>query len=306
MKKPTFTPSKYLGEFKLPCLVAEMKNSDVAEVGTKYIADFGEDHVFAVYLRVKDTETMSPWMREKVEELFERDGLPRAISTGLKELDADGYDFLPENEREFVKTHGYHPCVFIKEIILDEIKEKVLISLGDISVLSEHGMTIHLKAGRWRFADGDPFSRYLSGFEKYRFKPDIQNQKWNEMFPKETGGHFEKDCSVIFGRWGCDQFETDLLRKDLGWPKTKIDPRDYLIITETKIDWRYPSIFKIMSLKRAGNWIILEGAFWNPDYPNYHDSPRFEMLCWCDGRRLLLEGGEEYRPPLGVVYLKTG
>jgi hypothetical protein len=285
----------FLGEYEIPCLVAEMKNSDVPEVATNYVADPGEDLAFTVYLRVKKTETMSPWMQQKLEELFERDGLTKAIAEGLKKLDADGYDFLLEQERDFVKTHGYHPYVYIKEIVLDEIKEKVLISLGDDSVLNEHGITIHLKAGRWRFADDDPFSRYLSGFEKYLFKPDIQ--KWNEMFPMEAGDDFDKDCSIIFGRWVCDQFETDQLREELGWPKTKINPKREYVINEAQVAVVWDSIdFKVTSFKRNGKWITAEGAFWLPGYK----FPPSEMNFWCDGRRLMDEKAN------GEAYIKAG
>jgi hypothetical protein len=247
---------------------------------------------------------MSAWMKQKLEELFERDGLSRAIVEGLKELDADGYDFLLEHERDFVKTHGYHPYVYIKEIVLDEIKEKVLISLGDDSVLNEHGITIHLKADRWRFADGDPYSRYRSGFEKYLPKPDLQ--RWNEMFPKVKGGRFEKDCSMIFGRWVCDQRETDQLRKELGWDAIEINPERELVISETQIEgWRFP--LEVTSFKRRGNWITFDTAFWLPGgekIPNYNGS-RGKMLFWCDGRRLM-DGGASYRRPDGEVYIKVG
>ena len=312
MTTPTFTKSaKFLGEYELPCLVAEMKNSDVPEVAKKYVAGSSDDSVFEVYLRVKKPEAMSPWMQQKLEELFERDGLTKAIAEGLKELDADGYDFLLEHERDFVKTHGYHPYVYIKEIVLDEIKEKVLISLGDDSVLNEHGITIHLKAGRWRFADGDLFGRYQSAFEKYLPKAGLEEwkkewEKWHELFPEIIRGRFEKDCSMIFGRWVLDQRETDQLCKELEWDAFEINPDQELVISETEI-WGLDGLPSVVtSLKRRGNWITVGVEWWdalakkNPNYKGFRCTFRF----WCDGRRLMNVGTSD-RPPSGAVYIKV-
>ena len=303
---PQFNPSnRFLGEYEVPCLVAEMKNSDVPEVATKYVTDPGDELAFKVHLRVKQTEALSPWMQLKLEELFARDGLTTAITEGLKKLDADGYDFLLEDEREDVKAHGYHPYVYIQEIVLDEVKEKVLILLGDNSVLNEHGMTIHSKAGRWRFDDADPFIRYVSGFEKYLPKPKPDLQKWDEMFPKITKGRFENDCSMIFGRWVCDQLETDKLRKELGWEQIEVT-RWLATISETQIEGLFRFPLEVKGMKRRGNWITVDSAFWVPGgerIPNYKGS-RNKMLLWCDGRRLL-DGGKSYRPPHGEVYVRV-
>jgi hypothetical protein len=227
------------------------------------------------------------------------------VAEGLEDLSEDTFDYKPEEVQEDIKINGYRPYVRIQEVVLDEIKEKVLISLHDISVLSEHGMTIYLKAGRWRFADHDPFTRYMSGFEKYLPKPDLQ--KWNEMFPKAKGGRFEKDCSMIFGRWVCDQRETDQLRKQLGWDEIKIDPKQQLVISDTEIAGWHSNPFDVTSLKRRGNWITVDIAYWLPGFekydPNYKGS-RGKMLFWCDGRRLM-DGGKSYLPPDGRVYLRV-
>jgi hypothetical protein len=48
-------------------------------------------------------------MREKVDELFRRGGLTKAIVEGLKELDADGYDSqaaIPKNRERVVVPHA--------------------------------------------------------------------------------------------------------------------------------------------------------------------------------------------------------
>jgi hypothetical protein len=125
------------------------------------------------------------------------------------------------------------------------------------------------------------------------------------MFPKITRGRFEKDCSVIFGRWVCDQLETDKLREELGWGQIEVT-RWLATISETQIEGLFRFPLEVTSMKRRGNWITVDVVCWIPGHeriPNYKGS-KDKMLLWCDGRRLL-DGGRSWRPPHGEVYVRA-
>jgi hypothetical protein len=74
MKIPEFKPcGDFLGDIKLPCLVAVVKNSELPRVGDRHIAEFLTDPLCQVYLRGADSTTISKWQKQILDTLFEQD-----------------------------------------------------------------------------------------------------------------------------------------------------------------------------------------------------------------------------------------
>jgi len=286
MKIPELKPSeRFLGKYAVPCLAGQFKSSEMPGVATRYRTQFGEDPTCDVYLRTKAPEKTSPWMQAKLEQLFERDGLTAAVAEGLKEL--DGFNHLDEQIRHDIKSHGYHPYVFLREVILDEIKQVVLILIDDVGmdIVHEHGGTIYQRGERWYLESIDHYFRYASKFEKYPVKPD--RTKWDAMFPPPPRGtRAQKDCSFLYGRWESSNEETNVLRAQVGWEP--IDRSDcYYSISETHIEgFRCPSGGPVVSVKRRDSWITVQFMV-----RTYRATRQF----WCDGSRLIEDDGTVYR-----------
>lgn len=283
MKIPEFKPSKkFLGEYDLPCLVAEIKNSDVPGLATQHIAQFKENPKMEIHLRAKEAGKISAWMQKLLDVLFAKDGLTAAVVEGIKELPSDNFDHFDGEEGRFIKKHGYAPYVFVKQVVIDEVARKVFMTIGDgdgMDVFAEHGGVILMQGVRWHFEDGDYYSDYTGSLEKHRIDPELakrtqQKIKLDALFPPPAIDEpVEKDCSRIYGRWEVDLGETNKLLESLGAPP---DPapsllRGYFyIFSETFME--SSSGNKTISLERRGNWITIKNS---------------KEQLWCDGQRLI-------------------
>src|SRR5882762_8866028 len=86
MQIPKFKPSKrFLSDIKLPCLTATIKYSKLPGVAHRHVAEFEDDGDCAIYLRGKDSETVSPWQQKVLDQLFTNEGLAAAVTEGMKE-----------------------------------------------------------------------------------------------------------------------------------------------------------------------------------------------------------------------------
>lgn len=175
MKIPVFKPSKtYVDDYKVPCLVAKLKNSQVAGIGELYRKEIGEDPVFPVYLRGAKAKEISPWQQTMLERLFEREELVSAVAEGMKDYEkSTGYEDSEELQRD-----GILPHLYLTGVIIDERQQEVIIcahTLADGN-LDEHGIALHLKKGRWKFDALDYLSDYLRQLDLDEPEaPDVQS-----------------------------------------------------------------------------------------------------------------------------------
>jgi hypothetical protein len=172
MEIPPFMPSQeFLGEITLPCLRAEIKNSQVPGIASRHIEQYKEDPICRIYLRAKNPLEKSPWQQKMLQQLFEQEGLAAAVAEGMKEYEAgcigDPYDDFDEDEREQIAEQGFAPFLFVEYIVIDDEEQKVLIGADNpASTLHEHGITIYLSDGHWHFADADHSIRYQNALKK--------------------------------------------------------------------------------------------------------------------------------------------
>jgi hypothetical protein len=322
MKIPEFKPSRrFLGEYDIPCLVAEIKNSDVPGVATADTASTHKDRTFPVYIRVKEADRTSPWTKEKLEELLERDGLATAVAEGLKNLPSDIFDYKPEQQRLEIEANGYSPFVWIQSVVIDEVRKMVMIELDDISVLSEHGIFIYLKSGKWHFAQGEYFVAYTTAFEIYQIPEDTSaadearrqfEEKWDALFPPVTDdAPFESDAPALYGVWNANKQATAEFLKKLG----EIDNLGVVMsgktswwispvaIEELALGYTVSSLF-VSGCQRRGNWISLQVA-------NQAGEKPWAQNYWCDGaqlvehrgRRVYTRGSDDSRKGISMAEL---
>jgi hypothetical protein len=169
MKIPEFKPSKrFLGDIKLPCLVAKVKNSELG-VASECLRAYAHNPECHIFLRGNDPFMISPWQRKILDSLFDKEGLRAAIDEGMKEYEASGgYVGLDKKELRKVKNQGFSPFLTIATIGIDEIaQEAVIYCKPDFDIhLDEHGLTIFLKEGRWHSEDGDYYARYYASVDE--------------------------------------------------------------------------------------------------------------------------------------------
>jgi hypothetical protein len=260
MKLPTFKPSKqFLGEIDLACLVAKIKNSKLAGVAARYIAESKDDRTCEMYLRGKNPKKISEWQQEMLEQLFVKEELASAIEQAMKEYgkNPDAYCGCTEEEQSEIKKYGIAPFVWLSVIVIDEIKKEVIFSGGCERAfhIAEHGLSIYLHKGRWRWDEAEYFDSYRSDFEENHpptspefaaarskvmnemveelhalfSEPEASERRWKEIFPMPTGGTMvETDPSFLYGDWKFDARKTAQVLKQMGEKKS---------IVECKSDW---------------------------------------------------------------------
>ncbi len=245
MKSPIFKPSRrFLGEFALPCLVAQIKNSNLPGVAARHIAECKDDPRCRIYLRGRNRKRISPWQQEMLDRLFLNGGLAAAIEQAMKAFGKDPDAYL-ESERVQIKQYGAAPFVHLTTIVIDEIQQEVILSGGSDmgGHLQEHGLNIYLHKGRWRWGVADYFIRYQAAFEEVpertpaqlaaaqaqeirEMTPELEamisgrseeQRRWEKLFPAPPpGARVETDPCVLYGDWKVDPVETARVLMNLG------------------------------------------------------------------------------------------
>jgi hypothetical protein len=258
MKLPTFKPSKrFLGDINLSCLVAKIKNSKLPGVAARHVAEFKDDRACKIYLRGKNPKKISAWQQEILEQLFVEEGLAPAIEEAMKDYgkDPDAYSDCSAKEQKEIKKHGIAPFIWLSVIVIDEIKKEVIFNGGcERGVhITEHGLSVYLRKGRWRWDEADYFIRYHSGFEEDRPTTPAElatarsklvdemaaefealgsgqaemKKRWNKVFPPPPPGTpVQKDMSFLYGDWRFDAVETAKVLKRLGEEKSVAECRE--------------------------------------------------------------------------------
>src|SRR5262249_28596575 len=121
MKIPDFKPSgKFLDRYEVPCLMATVKNSKLPGIAARYIAEFKEDPDCQIYLRGKNSEAISAWQREMLEQFFEKEQLAPSIAKAMegyeKKAGKEAYTF-DEKERIDFEKHGIVPFMTLSTIV---------------------------------------------------------------------------------------------------------------------------------------------------------------------------------------------
>jgi hypothetical protein len=304
MKIPEFKPStRFVDGIKLPCLVAQIKNSELPGIATEYRAQTRSNPYCDIYLRGKDPTKISAWQRQALEQLFKKNGLTAAVIEGMRQFEKIGgesvYAEFDEAQRERVKKLGFAPYLRIDDVVIDEIKQVVFISAdSEVNLLHEHGITIHWRKGRWRFDDGEPFDDYTGTFEE----PEEKKQqtkwqaRWEAVFPlPKKNAPFETDISDLFGTWRYDADETARVRKELGASKNEI--KEALSPWEgvRTQGWYYsPTTYKLLQNgKTARQWEVTKYERKGNRYEiRTKTDNALNNILWCDGKRVMTVWGK--------------
>jgi hypothetical protein len=226
MKIPEFKPSKsFLGDIRLACLVAKLKNSDLPKVAARHIATTKKDPPCKIYLRCSKANEISAWQREMLERLFVKEKLPSFLEEGMKEYetgkDWEGYDQNDTETYQDIRRYGIVPFLTLHEIVIDDVTKEVIISANTDwdGHLDEHGITIYLSEGKWRFDLGDRQYDYYSGIES-----EVTKARMAKVFPDILSNRSESDdTKFIFGTWNYDEKAAVEIYKKFKWTKSKID-----------------------------------------------------------------------------------
>ncbi len=190
VKIPAFQPSEwFLEEIEIPCLMATVKNSELPGIAIGYIAENEDDPECEIYLCGKNAGEISAWQREVLEELFEQDGLARAVAEGMREYETseewggNGYEVSPEDGRK-IERDGIASHVALNTIVIDDVKQLVILDVDmelDLN-LAENGITLYREKGsRWRFDNADYFIQYQEELE-------YPSESSDEEVDQESGG----------------------------------------------------------------------------------------------------------------------
>ncbi len=300
MKIPEFKPSRrFLGDYAVPCLIAKVKNSALPGIASRYISQFKKDPICTIYLRGADAKKVSAWQQEMLVQLFGEGGLATAVAEGIKELEAQHgtacYSDRTEDECQSIKVHGYLPFLWVDLIVIDEVEQRVMLRPDDVAgPLHEHGATIFLREGRWRYEENH-LNDYEGSIDEMLQAQEDQKlqQRYGRILPPtvpETP--VDADATGIFGQWRFDQAETVKLLRQLKASQREIEEamasNSYLLdggyrFSPTK--WEYlrgremRMEFEVVGLQRKGNWFTVRGtsAKWGKPTERY----------WCDGKLLV-------------------
>jgi hypothetical protein len=305
MKIPEFKPSKrFVDGIKLPCLVAQIKNSELPGIATEYRAQTRSNPYCDIYLRGKDPNKISAWQEQMLEQLFKQNGLTAAVIEGMKEFTKTGgervYDEFDDDERKRVKKLGLAPYLRIDCVVIDEVEKEVLISAdSEVGLLHEHGVTIHLSEGRWRYDDGERFDRYSGKFVERKEEKERSKwlANWKATFPLPVEDAFvETDMSPLYGVWRFDADETAKVLKQCGAPKREIDAALAPTNNALALGWYY-SAGSYEWLKNGYTFIKWDVAKYERKgmlytVHNTLDDGGDHSEIWCDGKRLMTIGGK--------------
>lgn len=325
MKIPEFKPSqRFLDTYDIPCLVADVKNSELSGLATWHISECEEDPMCLIYLRGKESAHISAWQREILEQLFEKEGLAAAVTEGMHEYETSskwgGMDYagLAEGDRQRIKLCGIAPHVTASTIVIDEIKRKVIVRADTVidGNLDEHGISIFLSKGRWRFETADYFNRYQSSPDlEYGLHPrrqmELRMERWQKLFPPTDEATVTlHGFGNMVGTWALDEQETKKVMRQMLIQPLEVDHlicnfRYYgLSISETMIrsfDLTPPhterGVMRLVECERRGNRVFAHLSGLRSAESGYVESGYTETNnYWCDGQRLVRDMGLVYRP----------
>jgi hypothetical protein len=297
MRIPEFKASRrFVNNTKVPCLVAKIRNSEIGGIGNRYIAENRKDPLCSVYLRSKATQKISPWQQKLLDKLFREKGLAKAVAEGMREFEKKGgsgiYDEFDDNERQQVRKVGFVPYVFIDCIVIDDIEEKVLIGAdSSVGILHEHGITIYLDKGKWRFKEGDHLNNYAGKLAAPQEAQDASRweKQWETVFPaSEASSEPATDPSLIHGVWRFSRAETMKALQQWRLPKNEISAELTPIalaagwyFSKGAIERLYEGEASlrcnILRCERNGNLFKLR----------VKTQPEQDWQFWCDGKRLV-------------------
>lgn len=311
MKLPSFQPStSFLGNYELPCMVARVKNSAFSGLAFEHIAECGDDPECEIFLRGPKENFISPWQQKFLGQLIEQEGLAAAVAEGMKEYAASSkwggknYAKLAAEDRRKIKEHGIAPHITISTIVIDEVKDQVMLRADTIidGNLDEHGISIYLKRGRWRFDTAEYFDHYattLFGSEVQRI--EYAKKLLDKTYPVGTGIPLETDLGPIIGDWIVDVPESTKLLKRLWTPQEARDliPHDseaLLISAETirkvilEPTYKEISNVEVMRCQRRGGKVVVY-----VEWPTQFGPRGFESEYWWTGEILVTSVGKIYR-----------
>ena len=210
MRIPEFAPSpEFVDGMRIPCLRSRLRNSEVPSLGKRRFIEYDEDPSFDIFLLGAVSQQVSEWHQSFLDKLFGQEELIAAIDAGMKEFETSeewcGYDPDDEVSRD-IKRHGITAYLVLETLVLDDIRKTVIMGLRtekDLN-LCEHGITVFLKDGKWRFGYADYWSDYFEDFD---------------VGEPPTSNVHSTEPSLLYGRWVFDESETTLRLRMLATPE---------------------------------------------------------------------------------------
>ena len=210
--------------------------------------------------------------------------------------------------RQKIKKHGIAPHITIFMIAIDEVMQEVILRADTVvdGNLEEHGISIYLKKGRWRFDTAEYFDHYaatLFGTEKEQ--EDYAKRLWDNMYPLTTDSPVESDLGLMLGDWILNKPETHKLMKVLKWGPGKVrisllheecmsvkrdNIREFAV---TPPLWDTKD-FHVIRCERRGKRVKVQLRRYSEKEPyiNYEINVEY----WCDGNVLVSD--------VGLVFVK--
>jgi hypothetical protein len=244
VKLPKFKSSGvFLDDYAIPCLVAKVRNSDFRGVATRHLARYKRNPRCAIYLRGSDAATVSPWQMKHLDQLLSGSGLAAAINGAMRGYGKteNAYCGATAKERRLILQQGVAPFLTVETIVVDEIAREIIICARTEwdGNLIEHGISIYLKQGRWRFDAADYFARYCEEFPETPFREEVSRKsarrssaasvswiesrnRWENLFAVPPAAPTETTPDFLFGDWVEDAKRTREVLALMGNTKSEI------------------------------------------------------------------------------------
>jgi len=268
----------FVEDSEVCCLKATAPNSAIPNLAAKRMAKLADEPEFNIFLRSKVPAKTTKWQQQMLSNLFEKGELTVAIEKGMKDYEKHSdHEHLVDYEkknRDDIKRNGVLPHVTLLDVVVDDIKREVILSLSSEAEgnLEEHGIIIYLKGRGWKF-DSDHLNDYLSEVEDEESERDFPDfeEETEKTAPVET--KIMVDVNFLFGTWVYDgeadrewrkkqgtsdeEIESSIRFCDLGRNQFEFSEKSALYWQKYS-PWLKPAEWQILQYLKSGNKISIK------------------------------------------------
>ena len=190
-------PQKKFDGYNVFVYRAQFRGSVLPDIGQLHRKEFKEDEKFELVAVTRNHRGLPDWYGQQIQTLLFEGELRNGINSAMAEYaKRGGYD-KEDPEYGDIKKHGILPYLQLESLILDHAKQEVVVVLRTEkeSNLSEHGIVINRKKGKWRFDEGY-LSDYLRQFEDTKSQDSFLRKQIAEMEA------YLKECEALWKQGG--------------------------------------------------------------------------------------------------------
>jgi hypothetical protein len=211
-------PQKKFDDYNVAVYREQFEGSLLAEIGHLHRKEFKEDEKFELVAVTRNHRGLPDWYGQQIQMLLCEGKLRDGIESAMADYGKRGGYNTEDPEYGDIKKHGILPYLQLELVILDHAKQEVVVVLRTEkeSNLSEHGIVISRKKGKWRFDEGY-LSDYLSQFEDAKSKDSFLRQQIAEAEA------YLKECEACWKKGGKELAESPVIEAARRMAKEQIE-----------------------------------------------------------------------------------